>query len=200
MKRLMALALTLSLMDAVAALAQDQHRGGGHPQAAPGGGFNRAPQGRAPTAAPVRNGPMAYVPQGQADRPHVEAGPAPYSGPAATHLGHGGFGAPGFQPGASDRPRYSPQYFPPRIQPNQRYHWSGGQGWAPQPGYYNRRWRFGEFLPFGWFASSFWISDWGDYDLPVPPYGYEWVRVGPDALLVDTYTGEVVSSVYGLFY
>jgi hypothetical protein len=34
----------------------------------------------------------------------------------------------------------------------------------------------------------------------VPPYGYEWIRNGPDALLVDIGSGEVVSSVPGIFY
>jgi Ni/Co efflux regulator RcnB len=137
------------------------------------------------------------VPQGHGDRPHPD-GMAP-SGPPPSHLGHS-FGAPGFQPGAADRPRYSPQYFPHQIRPAQHYHWGGGQQWRGQPGFYYHHWRYGEFLPGGWFGADFWINDWGDYDLPVPPYGYEWVRVGADALLVDTYSGEVVSTVYGLFY
>jgi Ni/Co efflux regulator RcnB len=33
----------------------------------------------------------------------------------------------------------------------------------------------------------------------VPPAGYEWVRVGADALLVNTATGEVLQVEYGVF-
>jgi Ni/Co efflux regulator RcnB len=35
--------------------------------------------------------------------------------------------------------------------------------------------------------------------LPPPPLGYAWVRVGPDALLVNLTNGTVVEAVYGLF-
>jgi len=211
MKRLLAAALTLSLLDATAALAQDNRHDKGHPGPAPapapaprggGGGGHGGWAGRdAPggVAAPApRAGPMAYVPQGHADRPHPDDWgqnrPAP-----DTHLGRD-FGAPGFRPDGADRPRYNEQYFPHQIRPAQRYHWGGDREWAGQPGYYHRHWRYGDFLPDGWFGSAFWIGDWASYDLPVPPYGYEWVRVGPDAVLVDTYSGEVVSTVYGLFY
>jgi hypothetical protein len=34
----------------------------------------------------------------------------------------------------------------------------------------------------------------------IPPYGYEWVCYGDDALLVNVYTGEILQVVYGLFY
>jgi Ni/Co efflux regulator RcnB len=33
----------------------------------------------------------------------------------------------------------------------------------------------------------------------VPPAGYEWVRVGDDALLIDVNTGEVLQAEYGVF-
>ena len=75
-----------------------------------------------------------------------------------------------------------------------------GQRWSGQRGYYYRHWGYGERLPWGWFGPEFYITDYWDYDLPVPPWGYEWVRVGPDALLVDTETGIVVETVYGLYY
>ena len=41
--------------------------------------------------------------------------------------------------------------------------------------------------------------DWWSYGLPEPPYGYDWVRVGPDALLVD-YSGRIVQVVRAVFW
>jgi Ni/Co efflux regulator RcnB len=106
-------------------------------------------------------------------------------------------GAPGFRPGGA-RPSYNARYFPRVYQSDRRYAWRGGV-WRAQPGYYYRRWAYGERLPFGWFDSRWYIDDYYDYDLPVPPDGYEWVRVGPDALLVSLDDGTVVESAYGLF-
>jgi Ni/Co efflux regulator RcnB len=34
----------------------------------------------------------------------------------------------------------------------------------------------------------------------VPPPGYHWIRVGPDALLVRYGDGYVLDVVYGIFY
>ena len=50
------------------------------------------------------------------------------------------------------------------------------------------------------FLTSYYFLDYDAYDLPPPPYGYRWVRYGPDALLVNVYTGEVEDVVYGIFY
>jgi Ni/Co efflux regulator RcnB len=38
------------------------------------------------------------------------------------------------------------------------------------------------------------------FDLPMPPRGYEWVRYGDDALLVNIRTGEIVDVVYDVFW
>jgi Ni/Co efflux regulator RcnB len=42
-------------------------------------------------------------------------------------------------------------------------------------------------------------SDSMAFALEVPPAGYEWVRVGSDALLIDTNTGEILQTEYGVF-
>ena len=60
-------------------------------------------------------------------------------------------------------------------------------------GWYDHRWTFGEFLPSAFWARDYWLSDFGAYDLPPPPYGATWVRVGTDALLVDQDSGEVIT-------
>ncbi|HEX7761754.1 MAG TPA: RcnB family protein [Caulobacteraceae bacterium] len=85
--------------------------------------------------------------------------------------------------------------FPETFQARHRYR-------APfyRPGgWYYQRWSYGEYLPFGWFAPAFYLY-WGYYDLPAPPVGCEWVRQGDDALLVDIWTGEILSVYYDVFY
>jgi Ni/Co efflux regulator RcnB len=37
------------------------------------------------------------------------------------------------------------------------------------------------------------------FGLAPPPYGYEWVRNGDDALLIDTNTGEILQVEYDVF-
>jgi len=66
-------------------------------------------------------------------------------------------------------------------------------------GWYYRRWGFGDYLPLGWYVSSYYLNAWS-YGLPPPPIGAEWVRNGPDAVLVDIWAGEVLSVDYGVFY
>jgi len=68
------------------------------------------------------------------------------------------------------------------------------------PGFQYRRWALGERLPGPYFARSFWIGDFGIYGLFAPPYGYVWVRYGPDAVLIDEYYRRShLSMVYGVF-
>ena len=35
--------------------------------------------------------------------------------------------------------------------------------------------------------------------LEIPPAGYEWVRVGNDAMLVNIANGEILQAEYGVF-
>ena len=67
-------------------------------------------------------------------------------------------------------------------------------------GWYAHRWVIGDRLPRGWFARDYWLSDWAIYGLWAPIDGLIWVRVGPDAMLVDPVTGEVIAVDYGLFF
>lgn len=75
-------------------------------------------------------------------------------------------------------------------------HWWGGVrapgGWA---GYHRpvRGWT----LPRYWIAPGFYISNWSDYGLSEPPYGYNWSRYYDDAVLADSY-GRVYDSRSGL--
>jgi len=75
-----------------------------------------------------------------------------------------------------------------------------GPGYHRPAGWYNHRWTFGEFLPAAFWARDYWLIDFRAYDLPPPPYGTVWVRVGTDALLVDRYNGEIITVEYDVFY
>ena len=66
-------------------------------------------------------------------------------------------------------------------------------------GWYQHRWTYGERLPRAFFAPDYFILDFGAYGLLSPWDGYEWVRYGDDALLIDVETGEVIRVEYDLF-
>jgi Ni/Co efflux regulator RcnB len=67
-------------------------------------------------------------------------------------------------------------------------------------GWYAHRWVYGERLPHGWYGRDYWIGNYVTFGLIGPPDGYQWVRDGDDALLVDIDTGEVLQVEYGVFY
>ena len=67
------------------------------------------------------------------------------------------------------------------------------------PGWVDRRWTYGEVLPRPYWASRYIISDYWLFALEVPPAGFEWIRAGADALLIDTNSGEILQVEYGAF-
>lgn len=90
-----------------------------------------------------------------------------------------------------ERGRYPSVYFSPH---RYRHHWR-------QPsGYYLHIWSYGDYLPGGWWGPDWWLVDPWDFGLPLPPPGYEWVRVGEDALMVDRFTGRIVQVVRNVFW
>ncbi len=76
------------------------------------------------------------------------------------------------------------------------YHWGG---YHFPNGHHYRRWRIGLILPLVFLEQEYVFNDYADLGLDDPPPGYEWVRYGPDLLLVDLDTGEVVDVEYGVF-
>ena len=91
-----------------------------------------------------------------------------------------------------DVTRYNRNFHAPR-----RFH----VGTYRQPyGYSYRRYSYGQHLPRSYFGRNFWLSNFLIYGLFSPPPGYIWVRYGPDALLIDQYTGEIVQVQYNMFY
>ncbi|MDB5442447.1 MAG: hypothetical protein JWP73_823, partial [Phenylobacterium sp.] len=95
------------------------------------------------------------------------------------------------------RPEWRPDAFPHAYHSHARFH---VRAYRPPPRFLGHRWGYGEILPPVWFGPDYLIADWWDYDLPAPPPGYDWVRVGDDAVLVDEYTGRIVQVVRGLFW
>jgi Ni/Co efflux regulator RcnB len=79
---------------------------------------------------------------------------------------------------------------------SRQFHW---HNYNRPNGWYYQRWTYGEIFPRIFWAEDYWLTDYWMFDLPIPPYGYVWVRYGDDALLIDRYNGEVLEVEYGLF-
>ncbi len=212
MKRALLLAAALTLSAATVASAQDQHDDhGGHPggeahqggqpgggqhpggqpggqhQAAPvqgqaggnpGGGFHGQPGGGAPQA---NQGRVGGQPNG-GDRN------GQYNGGQRGGFGGGQPGGFGGQRGGSGFNYHGRNFQSFRAAP---FNYPGGYGY--------RRWGVGQRLPRLFLSPGYFIN-WGAYDLGPPAPGCEWVRYGPDALMVNQYSGQVVDVAYGVFY
>ena len=68
------------------------------------------------------------------------------------------------------------------------------------PGYRYQRWAAGMALPPLFLVPAYFYADWAALGLVAPEAGFQWVRYGPDLLLVNVTTGQVVDAVYGVFY
>jgi Nickel/cobalt transporter regulator len=63
-----------------------------------------------------------------------------------------------------------------------------------------RRWAVGAILPPLFLVPAYYYADWAALGLTAPEPGFQWVRYGPDLVLVNVSTGEIVDVVYGAFY
>ncbi len=223
MKRMLTAAAALSILAGPAvSLAQEHHdeHGGAHPsgehaapaaapQGGPAGGYHPPAQGADRQQPQAYQGAQpGYHPQGGArsyqaqGRPTYQGAPAAQQGyrgaPPAYQQGYQGRGAPG---GPGERgPRPGAQVFAVGGRTFYRYHaapyaFPGGYG-----GWGNHYWRRGEFLPPVFFLPNYFINDYWSYGLWAPDYGYQWIRVGADALLINLATGQVVDVVPGVYY
>jgi len=212
MTRMLATAAALSLlMGTTMALAQEHHdeHGGGHPssggaphapppapaarapQGGPQGGY-RPPSEGAPSNALRPQGMAAYPPQGRNGYPGEAFSRA---APGVDYPGRQGAGGPvarGPRPGAEAFAVGGRTFYRYRAAP---YAFPGGYG-----GWNHHYWRRGEFLPSVFFLPNYFIGDYWDYGLWAPDYGYQWIRVGADALLINLATGQVVDVVPGVYY
>lgn len=96
-----------------------------------------------------------------------------------------------------DHPRWERNRYPHSYQSQRRFRLGA---YYPPSGFSLQLWNYGDYLPRAWYSDNYRLTDWWNYDLPMPPPGFDWVRVGPDALLIDTFTGEVVQVVRYLFW
>lgn len=67
-------------------------------------------------------------------------------------------------------------------------------------GFGYRRWGVGGILPSVFLASPFFFAGWASMGLQPPPPGFQWVRQGPDVVLVNLRTGQIIDVAYGVFY
>jgi Ni/Co efflux regulator RcnB len=91
---------------------------------------------------------------------------------------------------------FSPNRFPRQFHAERRFY--DRDDFYPR-GWYYRTWFYGDYLPWGWYGPAYYLDYWS-YELPPPPIGCEWIREGHDAVLVDVWTGEVLSVAYNVFW
>lgn len=176
MRRVLAIAATLVLAAPTLALAQAGAGAGG------GGGHGKPPAHAAPHGGgPGPHGPVGHGPAFHGPMAHgpVVHGPVGH-GPVRVGVGPGGAG------------------FAFHGHQINRVHFA--RPWVYPHGWGYRRWAIGAVLPALFLAPAYYYADWADVGLTPPPPGFQWVQYGPDLLLVNVTTGEVVDTAYGVFY
>ena len=74
-----------------------------------------------------------------------------------------------------------------------------GGPWAWPGGYGYHRFFVGGILPAIFLGSAYVYADYMALGLAAPDPGFVWVRYGPDLVLVNQATGEIVDVAYGVF-
>jgi hypothetical protein len=175
MLRMLAVAASIALMVPGLALAQEEHRDEHHQGGPP------HPGGPPPHPMPHPGGPVPRaVPHGPLGG--AMGGPHPSGAPAAMVRPGPSGGAARFSYRGHDIERV---HIHPFIYP---------------PGFAYRRWAVGAALPPIFLARDYWYADWAALGMDPPPPGYQWVRYGPDLLLVNVITGQVADVAYDVFY
>jgi Ni/Co efflux regulator RcnB len=124
-------------------------------------------------------------------------GERPAARPAEPHQGPSGYQRVtephgwNNRPAAVDRGAYQHNFQAARSYKIGPYH--------RPPGWTARRWSYGDILPRAFWAPQYLLADYWLFALEVPPAGYEWVRYGSDAVLVNTDGGEILQVEYGVF-
>ena len=75
-----------------------------------------------------------------------------------------------------------------------------GAYYSPYRNHRYTRFSIGFSLGSLFYSSRYWINDPWQYRLPPAYDGYRWVRYYNDAILVDTYSGEVVDVIHDFFW
>jgi Ni/Co efflux regulator RcnB len=135
-------------------------------------------------AAEEHSAPRAPAPRAPVHPPEPHAGPSGYQRVTEPN----GWNA---RPATVNRATYQHNYQAARKYSIGPYHRPAG--WV------SHHWGYGDRLPRAYWGAQYLIGDYWLFALEVPPAGYEWVRVGDDALLIDVNTGEVLQAEYGAF-
>jgi len=82
-------------------------------------------------------------------------------------------------------------------------HWHGrvvhaGVYHGPR-GYTYRRWTVGHVLPRAYWAPTYYYPGYVALGLYAPQANYQWIRYGPDLVLVNIRTGNITDIRYGVF-
>ncbi len=179
--RMVAIAAMLALAMPTLAVAQgnnQHHPGGGKPP--PGGG------------RPAGGGPKPAFRQGGGQPGGARTFVQPHGGPHPAAVGP----RPGFAGPHPGGPLIPGHQFTFHGRSFNRVHLSPfvyPSGW----GY--RRWAVGAVLPAVFLAPAYYYGDWATLGLDPPMPGFQWVRYGPDLLLVNVTTGEVVETIPDAF-
>ena len=132
--------------------------------------------------------------------PHAQGHPEPHGQaghPAEPHQGPSGYQRPAAPQGWDARPKtFDRGAYQHNFQAARSY--KVGPYQRPS-GWVNRHWGYGDRLPRAYWGTQYLLADYWLFGLEVPPVDYEWVRVGSDALLINTSTGEVLQAEYGVF-
>ena len=120
--------------------------------------------------------------------------------------------APAVRPGPAVRPAIVPHPGPgpmvrgpargPYVFRGRSYAWHPvrfPRPWIYPPGYAYRLWAVGAILPPLFLVPDYYYAGWADMGLPPPDPGFQYVEYGPDLLLVNLATGEVVEVFPGAF-
>ena len=178
MKKLLAVLMSLSLL--VPAISEAQNN------SQQNRGQNR---GRPATGAPNRSGtrPQTGRPGGRGSRPAAaqtsrQRPPAARRGPVR--------GAGAARGPHANQFRHRGRYFN-RIR-GPAFVWPRGFGY--------RRWAVGGILPSVFLASPYFFTGWAGLGLQAPGPGFQWVRYGPDLVLVNLRTGQIVDVIHDAFF
>jgi hypothetical protein len=188
MLRVLAVAAMLAVVVPSLAMAEehDDHHGG---PPHPGG-------------PPQHPGP----PGGAMAHPGPPPGPMAHPGPVPGAMGGPRPGAmEGRRPGAIEGPRPGAMEGPrPGGGAQFSYHGHTVERVHRDPfiypqGFGYRRWEVGAALPLIFLTPDYYYPEWAALGLEPPPPGCQWVRYGPDLILVDVRSGQVVDTAYDVF-
>ncbi len=130
---------------------------------------------------------------GDQQRGRPEDRPAPAPRPPAHR-------PPAQRPPVAARPPYGRRP-PHRFLAGGGWHRSiHGPAFRYPPGFSYRVWATGAILPAIFLTPTYFYDGYAALGLAPPPAGYQWVRYGPDVLLVNLATGRVADTVDGVFY